>query len=267
MYRYILPRPLHLPYLAYDLFTRKREVLEADAVVVATEQEKAEAVEFGVAPERVHVIPVGVVTESAVERTEQRDGPLTMLFVGRITPDRCVERILHAAAILKRAELPEFRIRIVGPASVRTKIRSGAKYVNRLKALVTQLGIGDIVDFVGPRYGDELTEEYRLADIFVYTSAYENFGQTVLEAAYYGLAVIATPTGVASDIITDGQTGLLVAFNDDQQLADRMLQMLTKPEQRNRYGRAIQEFVLDRYGWDAVLTRYRRLYESLLDAK
>ncbi len=151
MYRYILPRPLHLPYLAYDLFTRKREVLEADAVVVATEQEKAEAVEFGVAPERVHVIPVGVVTESAVERTEQRDGPLTMLFVGRITPDRCVERILHAAAILKRAELPEFRIRIVGPAPVRTKIRSGAKYVNRLKALVTQLGIGDIVDFVGPR--------------------------------------------------------------------------------------------------------------------
>jgi len=264
MYRHILPRSLHLPYLAYDCFTRKREVLEADAVVVATEQEKGEAVEFGVAPERVHVIPVGVAADSPVERSERDEGPLTILFVGRITPDRCVERILHAAAILKKAGSPDFRIRVVGPASVRTMIRSGSRYLKRLTALATRLGIDDFVDFVGPRYGDDLTAEYLSADVFVYTSAYENFGQTVLEAAFHGLPVVSTPTGVASDIITDGQTGSLVAFDDDQQLADRLLKLLTYPELRTRYGQSIRAFVLENYGWETVLARYRRLYESLL---
>lgn len=265
MYRYILPRVFHLPYIAYDCFTRKRQVLEANAVVVATEQEKTEAIDFGVAPERVHVIPVGVATGNPVERKERHDGPMTILFVGRITPDRCVERILYAAAILKKAGPPEFRIRIVGPASVRTRIRSGSRYVNRLTALATRLGIDDCVDFVGPRYGDDLTAEYLSADMFVYASVYENFGQTVLEAAFHGLPVVSTPTGVAADIISDGQTGSLVKFGDDQQLADRLLQLLTNLEQRSRYGRAIQAFVLDNYGWDTVVARYRHLYESLLE--
>lgn len=268
MYRYILPRVLHLPYIGYDWFTHKREVIEADAVVVATEQEKDEAIDFGVAPQRIHVIPVGVATDNPVQRKERHDGPLTVLFVGRITPDRCVERILHAASIVKKVGPPEFRtefrIRIVGPAAVRSTIRSGSRYIKRLTALSMRLGLGDCVDFVGPRYGEELTEEYLSADLFVYTSIYENFGQTVLEAAYHGLPVIATPTGVASDIITDGQTGSLVAFDDDQQLADRLLQLLTNPEQRTRYGRAIQAIVLEHYGWETVLAKYRRLYESLL---
>ncbi|NIP99801.1 MAG: glycosyltransferase, partial [Nitrospinaceae bacterium] len=50
---------------------------------------------------------------------------------------------------------------------------------------------------------------YQSADVFVYPSRYENFGQPVLEAAAWGLPVIATSTGVASEIIREGETGFL----------------------------------------------------------
>lgn len=262
LYRALLPRPMHLPYIAYDIATRKRAVLQADAVVLATQQERQEAIAFGVAEERTHVIPFGA--DLGPARAQQSSvSPVNITYVGRIAPGRGVEQVLTAAAKV-RAKRADFVVRIVGPAASNSMLQSGDRYMAKLQAMAERLGLRGMVTFVGPRYGDDLTQEYRQADVFVYPSVYENFGQTVLAAAAHGAAIIATPTGVARDLIRDNETGHLVQYGDTAALAERLAHLIEHPSTRLHLGAAAQNVVARDYSWNSVIDAYEALYRSLV---
>ena len=71
------------------------------------------------------------------------------------------------------------------------------------------------------------------ADVLVLPSRLEGFALVVVEAMCAGLVVIRTPSGGAADQIVDGQTGLIVPFDDVPSLA-RAISRLTDPEERAR---------------------------------
>lgn len=264
MNRFILPAPLRFPYATYDFFRKRDEILNADAILVSVSQEKEEAIEFGVSAEKVHVIPYGCDAFDLAHRPPPgSQEKLRVLFVGRIAPDRRVEMIIQAVGQLAPEERSQIDVRVVGPIGLRSLIHSGDKYMQRLRELTVSLGVDDVITFPGPQYGQDLIEEYKAADLFLYTSDYENFGQTVLEAASYGCPILATPTGVAGDIVRDNETGYRIPFRNSDVLAEKMTTLIQNRSLLERFSRNIHNVAHSEYNWPHVIDRHLELYRSL----
>jgi glycosyltransferase involved in cell wall biosynthesis len=246
------------PYLAYDIF-HKNIALDADAVIVNTKQESDEAVAFGVPKNKIHIIPVGIDAELYTPRPRTWK-ELRLLFVGRISRDRNITPVIRAVKILADKGT-DVKLRIVGEAVKRTETEKG-DYYSELKALVKELKLEKKVSFEGAKYGAELREYYLTSDIFVYTSLWENFGQTILEAAAAGLPLICTPVGVALDLIEEGKTGKIVGFEDEKGVAKAMLKFKDE-DKRKKAAEKIRNKIKDEFNWQKIIESYLKIYQVL----
>lgn len=251
------------PYVLYDISTFKIVAKKANALIVSTNQEFNECVEFGIDKDRIHIIPAGIdVGEydriTVNEGTEKK----RVLFVGRISRDRNIEQILTAfKGLLEKTQNVE--LCIVG-GEVKRSYADKEGYLGELKILAKRLGINKNVKFVGPLYGEDLIKTYKSADIFVYTSFYENLGHVILEAAASALPIISTPVGVANDIVRSDETGYLVGYGS-QELSDKLLLLLEDERKRKEFGKSVHNIVKQEYNWKAIIDRYISLYEMLLE--
>ena len=89
------------------------------------------------------------------------------------------------------------------------------------------------IRFTGWLTPQQMTEEYRAADILVVPSWYEPFGMVVLEGMIHGLAVAAAAVGGPAEILRDGETGLLFPPCDAEALAQTILQLVLDANLRN----------------------------------
>ena len=185
----------------------------ADRVVVPSRYSAAVAREvYGVPAARLAVVPEPIdVGEwrrrfAAVARAP-RQGP-TVLSVARMYPRKRLEDLLRAALVL-RARIPGVRVRIVGagPESA------------RLRALHTELGLGETVTFLGDIPRQALAVEYVRADCFCLPTIQEGFGIVFAEAMAAGLAVVACRAGAVPELVEDRRTGLLVNRHSPEELA------------------------------------------------
>ena len=125
-----------------------------------------------------------------------------------------------------------------------------------------ELGLDDLVMFVGSRAQEDLPNYYSAADACVMPSLYESFGMVALEAMACGTPVIASRVGGLTYTVRDGETGYLVPEKDPKALAEKLDLVLTDRPLRNRLGsRATQ--VAKEYGWEKVAEQIRRLYAEL----
>ena len=115
--------------------------------------------------------------------------------------------------------------------------------------------------FVGKKTPQELKAIYQSADIFVYPSLYENFGQPLLEAAAHGLPLISTSVGIARDIIIEGETGYHISGKPEE-IKER-IESLIDSKLRLQMGQRIQNEVKNRFDWGNIMDQYMSLYCSL----
>jgi glycosyltransferase involved in cell wall biosynthesis len=241
-----------LPYQTYDWITLKTSAKRAQAIIVSSKLEYEDALEFGVSKNKIHIIPMGV----KVDDTEKIDNEtLQLLFVGRIARVRRIELLLQAVEKLK---FP-FHLTVVG-GEEKTSSVTRAGYLKDLKELAKRLNLKNNVSFVGRKTPEELKGYYRMADIFLYPSKYENFGQPILEAGAHGLPILATPVGVARDIIIDGETGYLTSDNIEA-ISDR-IHLLRDSNLRQRMGTQIKNLVRKKFDWNNIMNQYLSLYNS-----
>ncbi|MBI4385181.1 MAG: glycosyltransferase family 4 protein [Nitrospinae bacterium] len=254
--KYLSPGLHQVPYKVYDGLTLKLSARRADAVVVSSRFEYEDAVAFGIDREKLHIIPMGIdVPEETAPPGRPGGSPLRILFVGRLARVRRVELLLQAAKELK---IP-YQISIVGGEEKTASLSKGG-YMRELKNLAADLGIADRVTFTGTKKPEELRSCYGNADVFVYPSLYENFGQPLLEAASYGLPVVATKVGVARELVQDGETGFTVGDNP-REISDRLIS-LSDPAARASMGRNIRELSRKHFDWHNVIQRYIDIYRS-----
>lgn len=257
-YKKYLPSFLHkLPYHLYDALTLKSAALKADAVVVSSRMEFADALEFGISREKLHVIPMGIDVDACADSSRRTDeGPLKILFVGRIARVRRIELILRSVSLLSCP----WTLTLVGGEEKTSSLTRGG-YLRELQALCDDLGIRDRVTFAGAKAPATLPEFYQSADLFVYPSLYENFSQPVLEAAAWGLPIIATAVGIVPEVVKEGESGFIVSGNPEE-IANR-IQQLSNPNVRAEFGRHSRENVRRQFGWDQIMRQYVELYRSL----
>ncbi|TET72409.1 MAG: glycosyltransferase family 1 protein [Candidatus Aminicenantes bacterium] len=255
-YKYILKNKFaHLPYKMYDMATFKNAVGRADAMVVSSKNEYAEALEFGIDKKKIHLIPAGIDIGDYESHQDKSNKVLNLLFVGRISRNRRLEPIIKALQYLN-----EVKLTIVGSEEKSSSLLRGG-YLSELRALVDELRLRERINFAGAKYGKELESYYQAADVFVYTSLYENFGQTLLEAAAAGLPIICTPVGIAPEIVIDGETGFLVS--DDPKMISERIRQLNNVSTRREFGGRIKKIVKEKFNWSNTIDQYLQVYQHL----
>ncbi len=258
-YSFFLSHIKQLPYKLYDFFSKKGVVRNANKVVVSSKVEFNEAIKFGIDKNKISIIPMGINVDDYNKKYIEHTKKIKLLFVGRISKDRNLDPLIDAMKILAKESV---ELNVVGPFVKRSDTDSGNYYmdlVNRIK----KMKLSSYIHFVGAKYGKELIKYYQNADIFVYTSLYENFGQTILEAAAAGLPIISTPVGVALDIVENKKTGFIVNFNDKNAIIESV-QKLRDESKRKRYGEKIKDIVKKNFSWDKVILKYLKVYNNLL---
>jgi len=199
---------------------------------------------------RVAHVPNGVDADEFAGPRAEPD-PAVFLFAGRHEPQKGLDILLVAAALL-RDEGAAFRIVLLGDGSL----------THDLKRQAHNLGLDHVVTFAG-RLPDraDVVRAYLAASAFVLPSRFEGFPVTVLEAWAAGLPVVASAVGGVVDVCTEGNA-VLVPPRNPQALAKAMAGVLADPGLRRRLGDAGRSLVRERYTWDAVASRYSRLYEE-----
>jgi glycosyltransferase involved in cell wall biosynthesis/predicted metal-dependent phosphoesterase TrpH len=173
-------------------------------------------------------------------------GEVNVLYAGRQTKEKGAD--LLADAFLTAREIdPRLHLVLAGGGPEEHTLRER---------------LGDHATFVGWLEGDNLARAYASADIFLFASRTDTFGQVLLEAQASGLPVVAVAEGGPTALITDGETGLLRPAVADA-LADAVVKLAASPALRERLAQAALAEVRGRT-WDAALGRLAEGYRIAL---
>jgi glycosyltransferase involved in cell wall biosynthesis/predicted metal-dependent phosphoesterase TrpH len=173
-------------------------------------------------------------------------GAIDVLYSGRITREKGAD-LLADAFLLARAREPRLRLVLAGGGPEQERLRER---------------VGDAATFLGWLAGAELANAYASADLFLFPSATDTFGQVILEAQASGLPVIAVAEGGPLSLIEDRVTGLLCPA-DAPALADALLELASSPLLRERLSRAALASVRQRT-WERALERLAEGYRRVL---
>jgi len=254
----------------YRLEGEQRILEVADRIIVATPAEQAQLEFLYLADSKKMVtVPPGVdishfypipMDEAKAVIGIQPDEHV-ILYVGRIEPLKGVDTLLRALAILAREGSPNDLIIIGGDPGPGAD--QSDREMARLKALTHELGIGDLVVFLGKRSQDFLPYYYSAADMVVVPSHYESFGMVALEAMACGTPVVASQVGGLAFLVEDGKTGFVVPGGDPEALAARLSDLIWQPGLRDRLGREGAR-VARRYAWPNITRQIIRVYEDVI---
>lgn len=164
-----------------------------------------------------------------------------LLNVGRFEPQKDQATLVRAFARIA-PDHPDWDLRIVGDGSLRPELQS----------LSVELGIADRVAM--PGIAKDIGAEYRAADTFVISSAYEAFGLVTAEAMSHGLPVVGfADCPGTNELIETNRTGVLVDPGRDRiaSLASALSKLMADPALRQRLGVA---------GWEAIDSQFSPKY-------
>jgi glycosyltransferase involved in cell wall biosynthesis len=159
-----------------------------------------------------------------------------VLFVGRLAAVKGVSLLLEAFARI-RAAYPDARLTLVGDGPERAA----------LQAQAAALGLSETAHFAGYRSQEEVAALLSEADMLVLPSFAEGLPVVLMEALASRIPVIATPIAGVSELVRDGETGLLVPPGDVKGLATALDRLLSDPELCRRLGEAGRAAVLERH--------------------
>jgi glycosyltransferase involved in cell wall biosynthesis len=213
-------------------------------------------------PERkLEILPYGVKLESLeipISRQEAKNtlglSGFVVGTVGRLEEQKGHRYLLAALPELSR-RLPDLAVLLVGEGREAAALRSQAR----------ELGVGHLVHFLGTRR--DLGLVLRAMDVFVQPSLWEGLPLALLLAMGAGLPVVGTRVSGISEVIFEGVNGLLVPPKDSAALARAILELHSRPDKREQWGRAAKETVTRHYSQEAMLRRLEGLYLALWEGK
>ncbi len=165
-----------------------------------------------------------------------------LLYVGRLAPEKRLDLLVD---VLPR--LPHTRLVLVGDGPARP--------------ILEQRLAGASAHFCGYLRGESLATAYASADLFVFPSDTETFGQVIQEAMASALPVVAARAGGAIDLVRDGRTGVLFQPNNPVELREQIIRLLDNPAQCAAMGEAGRQ-AAERRSWSRVMDELLSHYQT-----
>jgi glycosyltransferase involved in cell wall biosynthesis len=229
---------------------------------------------------RCMTIPNGVDAEilATASRRNGHNGPLRLLNVGRVSPEKGIHVLVDAFNELV-TENPELELVIVGDYAVVPLEMAVAVADDPLVRALARFYPGDYtahvrerlteeaaskVTFVGRVEHADTLEYYDDADIFVFPSIFESFAIPPVEAMAAGLPVVASRVGGMKETIVHERTGLLVQREDPAELARALRTLIGDAELRRTFGEAGRTRAAELYSWPRVVEEVETAFETLV---
>ena len=182
------------------------------------------------------------------------DNRPTLLFVGRITPEKNVNQLLDIFPVIA-AKIPDVHLVIVGSGPLDEEIRQRAK----------KFGAG--ITVWGESHGTELQGWFARADIFVNPSVTENFCTTNNEALASGTPLVAVVAPSTSEQVFPGRNGFLAQPNNSTDFAQKVIAILENPGLKADMTRQARPSILD-FDWSACMQKFEhKLYQIVEGAQ
>jgi L-malate glycosyltransferase len=231
----------------------------ADAVVYLTTEYRAEVearLRMAVRPRgTVCVIPNGVEMLPARLRTQDALSSIRLSMVSRIVPIKDHRTLIEAVRFLVRER---------GHTSLRLSIAGEGPVLRDLEALVDRLGLSAHVEFEGLLAPSAVAGLLRDTDVYVHCTFGETMSNSILQAMAAGLPIVASDVDGVSNLIRNGEDGLLVPVTDPVALADAIDRLLTNDELRDRLGAAARVRIEQGFSRERMADRYRVLFQRLI---
>jgi glycosyltransferase involved in cell wall biosynthesis len=210
---------------------------QMDEITVPSEATKRQLVDNGIDEAKIKMLPRWVNTEcyapahrdaTFYQGTVAGDG-LKFLYCGRVSKEKNLQLLAEGFRQVHGIN-PGARLIVAGDGPFRGEMETLLR--------------GLPVLFLGFVEGEALAKAYASADVFVFPSATDTWGNVVLEAQASGLPVIVTDGGGPKELMVDQKTGLIVAANDRQALTRAMLRFLEHPGLARAMGQAARQYTL-----------------------
>jgi D-inositol-3-phosphate glycosyltransferase len=241
---------------------------QADLLIASTADEANELIDgYGANPQRVSIVPPGVdlgmfqPMDRGEARREIRYGSgRLLLFVGRLERLKGVEVAIRALGLLRDRQHDDVRLLILGEDSH----EGDENEEDRLKAIATDVGVRDRVDFVGSVAHHELPYFYAAADVCVMPSYSESFGLVALEAQACGCPVVASGVSGLRSVVRDEVSGYLIDGHDPAMYAERIGRLLADSEHAQQMGRR-GRLLAQRFSWTRTADRLEGLIDQVVE--
>jgi len=221
-------------------------------------------------PVKINIIHYGVdIEKSEVKETVSQlrakynipENDFIILTVSRLYPRKGFETVLKAVKLIVD-ENPNIPIKyyIIGSGEEERRIRK----------LVDDLNLKNIVKLLGRIDGNPKNEYYKLSDLFILVpeiknNSIEGFGIVYIEANYFKLPVIGARSGGVKVAIEDGKTGFLIKSKDDVSLKEKIMELFNNENLRHNLGEYGHKRVIDLFDWKKNVTIIRDLLQNTIE--
>ena len=186
--------------------------------------------------------------DPALREPDAYRGEIKVLYVGRQTKEKGVDLLVESFLRAHEAD-PRLHLLLAGGGPEEDELRER---------------LGDRATLLGWLRGDDLARAYASADIFLFCSRTDTFGQVLVEAGASGLPVVAVNEGGPASIVVDGETGRLCE-PDPGMIAAALLQLADSPAWRAKLGHRGLEAAQART-WEASMTQLAEGYDRVTEA-
>jgi len=226
----------------------KRTFGRASAITTPTRR-AAEFLEKSTGLSNVYAISCGINAENYTPDFTVRPKN-RILFVGRVTGEKQIDVLLKAMTLLP------------GDLDAQLEIVGGGDLKKSLEAMAVTLGIADRVTFTGYVTEQELRDAYTRATVFAMPSIAELQSIATMEAMASGLPVVAADAMALPHLVHDGENGHLFAPGDAQQMADRLADILTLPQDELDRLKNASLRLIAAHDIQRTLTTFEKLYRG-----
>ncbi len=239
--------------------TTRFGIEQSDAVTAVSEDLRRVTIDrlgirngIDVVPNFIDPARYEAVRDSPGARRWAQPGEHVLVHVSNFRPVKRVQDVVEVFRRVRR-EVPA-RLLMVGDGPDRAKVEQ----------LCRQHCICDSIAFVGSL---PVIEEVLVgADVFLLPSESESFGLAALEALACEVPVVATAVGGVPEVVVDGECGYLCPMGDVECMAEATLRLLRDEPLRRAFGAAGRRRAVEVFAQDAIVARYRAIYERVLAA-
>jgi glycosyltransferase involved in cell wall biosynthesis len=250
--------------LRWDVHRERWLARGADALVTHSDvHRQMMAEEIGVPPDRIRLIPHGVEVSPDWKRPPRPPGPPTVVYLGRLEHRKGTLELLQAIPRVLQA-VPEARFILIG--ADRAHCPGGRTHADYLEQEFPP-AVRRQVTLAGRLPQEEVDRRLQTADLFVAPSRYESFGLIFIEAMRWGTPVVGTTAGGIPEVVEDEKSGVLVAPQSPEQLADAVTRLLLDAARRELLGAAGRKRVEEEFSVERMTQRAADLYEEVIQMK